>query len=403
MRDFLGVSLKKNRSPFAANKKEESIIEQNHIESFLFELEHQTSELEIKIPGNGFPKEDKSSSLKPRDFSFPLLQLSKKDSLIFNDWRKRLSEFQDKFNISLSPFEKNIEVWKHLTFVLHQCDIIVQVVDARNPEFYWNSDICSYVNTIDNSKISLALVTKCDLVSQNQVKLISQYFNSIKVPFILFSSKIESEFRTDLIPEISKFNKSDKILQIGFIGYPNVGKSSIINFIMGETRTAVSSTPGKTKHTQSFIINNCKVFDCPGLVFPKISSKDNLILNGVISLENLTDYLSPLRELVSRVPVIVLYTFYKLKPLTYSELYDFGINHYDEALSFLYSFSSTRKFFTSNHGIPDITKAAKIVLRDFVDGKILFDNSTIKENRKFDPLNSKSDGFLFFDNFTLKA
>lgn len=402
MRDFLGESLKKSRSSLKTNKREDSIIAQKDIERFLFELEHQQSELEIKIPGKNFKKVDESYPLKPNDFSFPLLQLSDKDSLIFHDWRKRISEFQDKCNISISPFEKNIEVWKHFTFVLRQCDIIVQVVDARNPEFFWNKDICSYVDTIDNTKISLAVVTKCDLVTKNQINLITGYFNLQKVPFILFSSRIDSEFRTDILLEISSFNKVDKVPQIGFIGYPNVGKSSIINFILGENKTAVSNTPGKTKHTQSFIINNCKIFDCPGLVFPKVSSKDNLILNGVISLENLTDYLSPLRRLLSRFPVSHLYIFYKLKPLNQNKLSEFGISHHDETLGLLYSFSSTRKFFTSNHGIPDITKAAKIILKDFVDGRLLFDNSATKENQDSDLLVSENNNFFVSEKFTLK-
>ena len=64
---------------------------------------------------------------------------------------------------------------------------------------------------------------------------------------------------------------------VGMIGYPNVGKSSIINVLMGTTaaahgttRVRVSATPGKTKHFQTIVLTDELILcDCPGLVFPR--------------------------------------------------------------------------------------------------------------------------------------
>jgi len=63
---------------------------------------------------------------------------------------------------------------------------------------------------------------------------------------------------------------------IGFVGFPNVGKSSVINVIMDEKKVGVASMPGKTKHYQTLFLNNDKAFclvDCPGLVFPSFTKK----------------------------------------------------------------------------------------------------------------------------------
>lgn len=59
------------------------------------------------------------------------------------------------------------------------------------------------------------------------------------------------------------------ILTIGCLGQPNVGKSSLMNAIMGKKVVSVSKTPGHTKHFQTiFLTRNVKLCDCPGLVFP---------------------------------------------------------------------------------------------------------------------------------------
>jgi large subunit GTPase 1 len=69
---------------------------------------------------------------------------------------------------------------------------------------------------------------------------------------------------------------------IGMVGYPNVGKSSTINRLLGTKKTSVSATPGKTKHFQTLIIDNhITLCDCPGLVMPSFGlSNSEMILNG---------------------------------------------------------------------------------------------------------------------------
>lgn len=69
---------------------------------------------------------------------------------------------------------------------------------------------------------------------------------------------------------------------VGFVGYPNVGKSSTISALVGEKRTGVTSTPGKTKHFQTSIISDKIILcDCSGLVFPSFTiSRYKMIASG---------------------------------------------------------------------------------------------------------------------------
>lgn len=68
---------------------------------------------------------------------------------------------------------------------------------------------------------------------------------------------------------------------IGLVGYPNVGKSSTINSLIGEKKVSVSATPGKTKHFQTIHLSeNIVLCDCPGLVFPQFATtRADLVIN----------------------------------------------------------------------------------------------------------------------------
>lgn len=85
-----------------------------------------------------------------------------------------------------------------------------------------------------------------------------------------------------------EFKPLDKgILTIGCIGHPNVGKSSVLNAIMGKIVVSVSRTPGHTKHFQTiFLTNNVKLCDCPGLginLSPTFMTKFNHYYNRLFS------------------------------------------------------------------------------------------------------------------------
>ena len=71
----------------------------------------------------------------------------------------------------------------------------------------------------------------------------------------------------------SMAEKKPKIKTIGMVGYPNVGKSSVINVLCNKKRVTVGALPGKTKHFQTlYIEKDVMLCDCPGLVFPNFTS-----------------------------------------------------------------------------------------------------------------------------------
>lgn len=164
-------------------------------------------------------------------------------------------------------------------------------------------------------------------------------------------------------------NSTSRGVVVGFVGYPNVGKSSTINALVGEKRTGVTSTPGKTKHFQTLIISDeLTLCDCPGLVFPSFSSsRYEMVASGVLAIDRMTEHREAVQVVANRVLRHVIEDVYKItlpKPKPY-ELQ----NRPPLASEFLRAYCASRGYVASS-GLPDETRAARQILKDYIDGKL---------------------------------
>uniref|UniRef100_A0A5B7C0D4 G domain-containing protein n=1 Tax=Davidia involucrata TaxID=16924 RepID=A0A5B7C0D4_DAVIN len=169
--------------------------------------------------------------------------------------------------------------------------------------------------------------------------------------------------------ETTAGNIASRSAIVGFVGYPNVGKSSTINALVGEKRTGVTSTPGKTKHFQTLIISDeLTLCDCPGLVFPSFtSSRYEMIASGVLPIDRMTEHREALQVVANRVPRDIIEDVYKItlpKPKPY-ELQ----SRPPLASELLRAYCASRGYVASS-GLPDETRAARQILKDYIDGKL---------------------------------
>ncbi|XP_052748424.1 guanine nucleotide-binding protein-like 1 [Galleria mellonella] len=92
------------------------------------------------------------------------------------------------------------------------------------------------------------------------------------------------------------------VLTIGCVGQPNVGKSSLMNAIMGKKVVSVSKTPGHTKHFQTiYLTKQVRLCDCPGLVFPSKVPRPVQILMGSYPIAQLREPYTTVRYLAERL------------------------------------------------------------------------------------------------------
>ena len=461
----LGLTLSKSKpshkhslrhsQPFS--KTFTSITDQSSLENFLFTAElagrnfagekenlkiitHDREPTSTRTLAPGAAGADKSSEL----FTIPRRpewtqamsssELNEKENEHFLDWRARTAQLESA-QFRSTPFENNLEVWRQLWRVVEKSDLVVQVLDARDPLLFRCPDLEKYAREVDEKKRNFLLINKSDLLTQRQREFWSEYFTSEGIQFAFWSANQSRELegsretdsnldatqlvveddisstsqspdeldtdndipipslaeasyppsnapllsqqsdddvlettnsriltREELISLFTSFKTADTLkLTVGMIGYPNVGKSSSINRLLSAKKVAVSAIPGKTKHFQTLLLNDDLVLcDCPGLVFPnRVASVEQLFCAGILPIDQMRNCTLPIAHICRLVPKSILEYHYRLRLAGGS------------AEHLLTSYALGRGLVTA-HGQADFARAAKAILKDFVQGHVLF-------------------------------
>jgi len=251
-------------------------------------------------------------------------------------------------------------IWGELYKVIDASDVIVQVIDARDPMGTRCKHIEEYLIKEKKHKHLILVLNKCDLIptwaSARWVRLLSSEY-----PTLAFHASITNPFGKgsliQLLRQFSKLHNDKKQISVGFIGYPNVGKSSIINTLRAKKVCKVAPIPGETKVWQYItLMRNIFLVDCPGVVYPSGESETDLVLKGVVRIENVPDCLDHIPVVLERVKREYLVNTY-------------NIETWEDHLDFLAQFSKkTGKLLKG--GEPDLNTAAKMILNDWQRGKI---------------------------------
>ncbi|XP_039578330.1 large subunit GTPase 1 homolog [Passer montanus] len=446
---------------------------------------HQENQELLRIPRR--PQWDRTTSAED-------LKQAERES--FLEWRRQLAHLEEEKKLILTPFERNLEFWRQLWRVIERSDIVVQIVDARNPLLFRCQDLESYVKEVSNDKENMILINKADLLSEEQRAAWAQFFEKEGVKVVFWSALAECErlcgeskelgaegaaehpsgseeggssqedentapdsterastgstwqsanqvldsdnssdeyedceddeeedwqtcsedeagdnlnavgpgrmeSRTDgaavqhrvqeqnrNIRNFSHLVQRNELLEIfktmhngprvkdgevnvGLVGYPNVGKSSTINTILGNKKVSVSATPGRTKHFQTLYVEpGLCLCDCPGLVMPSfVSTKAEMICSGILPIDQMRDHVPPVSLVCQHIPRNILEATYGINIIRPRE--DEDPDRKPTAEELLTAYGYMRGFMTS-HGQPDQPRSARYVLKDYVSGKLLY-------------------------------
>merc|ERR1719402_423015 len=184
-------------------------------------------------------------------------------------------------------------------------------------------------------------------------------------PTLAFHASITKPFGKgaliSLLRQFAILHKDKKSISVGFIGYPNVGKSSVINTMKRKKVCNVAPIPGETKVWQ-FVSLTRKVFliDCPGVVYSgQEHDETELILRGVCRVENIEEPANHIPEVLKRAEHSHIARLYQVT----------GWESDATGNEFLERMARARGKLLKG-GEPDIQSIAKTVLRDWQYGKI---------------------------------
>ena len=100
---------------------------------------------------------------------------------------------ENNVQLAITPFEKNIEIWKQLWRVIEKSELLLQIVDARNPYFFYCPDLEQYIRDVGQEKQFILLINKADYLTPELAAHWSQYFNERGVKHVFFSAKKEQD------------------------------------------------------------------------------------------------------------------------------------------------------------------------------------------------------------------
>jgi nuclear GTP-binding protein len=173
------------------------------------------------------------------------------------------------------------------------------------------------------------------------------------------SGSVGAEALLSLLKNYCRSRDIKTAITVGVIGYPNVGKSSLINSLKRGKSVGVSSTPGFTKSMQEVHLDkSIRLLDCPGIVFEDgdEGANSDVFLKNCINMEALEDPTPAIDSIIRRCT-----------PQQLMQLYE--VQRFEDAQAFL-ALIARKKGKLFKGGIPDRVAAGKAVLRDWNTGRI---------------------------------
>uniref|UniRef100_A0A2M3YZR6 Nucleolar GTP-binding protein 2 n=1 Tax=Anopheles braziliensis TaxID=58242 RepID=A0A2M3YZR6_9DIPT len=253
-------------------------------------------------------------------------------------------------------------IWNELHKVIDSADVLLQVLDARDPMGTRSKYIETFLRKEKPHKHLFFILNKVDLVpiwvTQRWVAILSKEY-----PTIAFHASLTHPFGKgaliNLLRQIGKLHVDKKQISVGFIGYPNVGKSSVINALRSKKVCKVAPIAGETKVWQYItLMKRIFLIDCPGVVYPTAETDTEKVLKAVVRVElinNPEDYIEEVLKRIRKEYVVKTY----------------GVSEWTDHIDFLEQIArKTGKLLKK--GEPDVQTVSKMILNDWQRGRLPF-------------------------------
>lgn len=251
-------------------------------------------------------------------------------------------------------------IYGELLKVVDASDVILEILDSRDPL----GTVCQYVETFIQKncphKHIVYVLNKCDLVPTFITAAWIKHLSK-KYPTIAFHASITNPYGKpalfNLLRQFDALHKDKKNISVGFVGYPNVGKSSVINALKNQKCCKSAPIPGETKVWQYVTLTKrIYLIDCPGVVYEVGQTQMERVLKGVVRAEKIEEPMEFVEGILN-----------KTQPTYLQKLYH--IDKWSSAEDFVGQCAANYGKLLKG-GEPDLKAMAKMLLMDWQRAKI---------------------------------
>ena len=271
-----------------------------------------------------------------------------------------MSENRTKINWFPGHMAKTMRL---IAYEIRNVEAVAEIIDARIPYSSQNPNL----RRACGRKPRIFILNKADLADEQLTREWIKLFTSKGYAAIALNGKKSSE-KKKLVAALDSYvedhvrKRANEKPRIMFVGVPNVGKSTVINMLLGQNIAKVENRPGVTRGKQWLSADRFELLDMPGVLWEKfsdMSSAYNLAYTGAIR-DDVFD--------MEEVACALLQELYTVSPQALKSRLELEEEEQGTGYELLELVARQRGFLLRG-GIPDTEKAAKAVLTDLRDGK----------------------------------